>query len=208
MRCARPYALVVMHPTSAIRCSFVVATCLFPTATNLFRETKSVRAHPSILCTTCDPYLAWAKPRGREVRCTRHAYCPMSSPSRLHSPSPLPGAPVVSIFPPLCLWPLHPQQLTVVMISPHNRLCPSTVPPLSGAPFIYFLVFTLSSVHGISTNGDWAPRSQSHWLLTYPVHLQSIPSLPEQHQLFPIVNDAAKSWTSIFHHVLRWKHKQ
>ena len=55
VRCARGSVLIVVHAACAVRCSFVVMTFLFPTATYvIFMEkyTKRVRAHPS-----CVPHM-------------------------------------------------------------------------------------------------------------------------------------------------------
>ena len=82
------------------------------------------------------------------------------------------------------------------------------VTPRRSSMYIPSFKITLPSVYGIYKNGDWAPRHQSHWLLTYPVHLQCIPLRLEQHLLFRIVNDAAESRMWILHQVLRWKHNE
>ena len=82
-----------MHPTFAVRCSFVVVPFFFPTATNFLRERQSAEEHTHPFYV---PHMTRTLP-GQNQGDERFALLYTHT---VPSP-PLPGARAVSIVPPL-----------------------------------------------------------------------------------------------------------
>ena len=80
VRCTRPAVLIVVHPAYVVRCSFVVATLLFPTPMVFSCEKKNARTSTFIHLKLTVRTLPGNKPGGEKFDVIYTIHCPIHLP--------------------------------------------------------------------------------------------------------------------------------